>query len=93
MWLAFLSSNTTRVHYAVYIFSKVPTLGCVSRVVLGQLYNCVFQSGLFFVNLKYQVVEICNMMPILLPILQVEFETLRPFWKGLPRHCYLIDTP
>ena len=81
MWLAFLSSNTTRVHYAVYIFSKVPTLGCVSRVVLGQLYNCVFQSGLFFVNLKYQVVEICDMMPTLLPITQVEFETLRPFSK------------
>ena len=56
MWLAFLSSNTTRVHYAVYIFSKVPTLGCVRRVGLaqglGQLYNCVFQSGLTFVNLK-----------------------------------------
>ena len=81
MWLAFLSSNTTRVHYAVYIFSKVPTLGCVSRVVLGQLYNCVFQNSLFFVNLKYQVVEICDMMPILLPILQVEFEILWPFWK------------
>ena len=66
MWLAFLSSNTTRVHYAVYIFSKVPTLGCVRRVVLAHSQ----MEHYFFSYLLTCEVYLIKVLEIMAQILQ-----------------------